>query len=256
MKKILLLLALLPFLKSCLSQNTATTIKGNHALVTLPADYNKQSKQLYPVIIFFPGKYAFSKDTVQLSLHGPHKFIKDNIPFTFNINGKQEQPIIISVQIEVYVNPKQVDKIVDYITAHYPVDVKRVYAAGISAGCNCWLRYINYSQQYANKIAATVLVSPQPASDQVAEDGSKGYKPKFLANANTKCWILCGTSDSFWKGANLFASAMNKTKSDMAIVTPFKGFGHEGFWDVPFNPTWRSTTNHQSIYEWLLSNSK
>ena len=254
MKQIICSLVAVLIITASHAENIATQFKNCNAYVNLPAEYRDSAKKQYPVILFIPGKGAFGDSMVDLFEHGPHKFINYGDTFEFTVNGKVEKPIVISIQPKDYLHPKLLDAILTQILTTYRIDKKRVYATGISSGCYIWMKYIDYSPQYAARIAGVVLASAQPSYAQVAADGTKGYKPQYFKTYNIKYWGICGTSDGFYMDQKKFAESLKEVNAEGTIFTDFRGFGHDAkVWDVAFDPVWKSSTTGSNIYAWLLA---
>lgn len=231
-------------------QRTTVVYDAHHfdsSWVQLPCSYASSSDtQHYPLLVFFHGIGESGNDgglNVMLTL-GPPKYMADSIRFAFTNANKIYNFIVFCPQdYDGYRTPENVDAILNYIVAHYRVDVRRIYLTGLSAGARNCLNYVTDKQAYANRIAAIVPMS------SIVMDATHTSHFDYVANANVHTRIFIGTSDASNLSNNQsYANAINALSPGLAELTTYAG-GH-CCWNGPYS------TNHDfynpNIYEWML----
>ena len=240
----MLFLVLLFWNLTAFTQQFLTTIAGWNAYVHLPDDYNSNPQLKYPLIVFWPGVDEVGTDPTKLLIHGPSKFINDGWNGHVTVNGKTEKPIIISVQpTTAWPVIPLVNTRLDSIILRWRVDVNRMYFTGLSHGGWITNSFVNHSVDYSKKLAATVGMSAVLPVNPYSQ-----YK--WYAEAGGKTWQFEGNSDL--RGNNKITDTMNKYVPGSGRYTLYSG-GH-CCWNTFYNPSW--TENGQSVYQFLLSNSK
>lgn len=145
-------------------------IKGLMRL--LPADYNSNPTQKYPVIIYFHGREARGEGTqddlckiiTDVSTSLPNQIEANAFPTTVTTGGQTYSYIILMPQYNEYSDsdPHYADEIeafIDYAVANYRIDPTRIYLTGMSSGANNALDYVSSSTARAQRIAAVSLSS-------------------------------------------------------------------------------------------------
>jgi predicted peptidase len=235
-------------------QRTLVKLDAHHAdsaLLQLPHAYNVATNtEKYPLLIFFNGVYEGSDygNLNKLLKLGPPKFMADSLRFVFKVGGKKERLIVLCPQSERgFRTPKTTNQIIDYMIAHYRVDVKRIYLTGLSAGATSLFRYITHKQEFANRIAAVVPMSTTYI------DSTHHAQLHFINDANVHTYMFCGNKDKRYLRVNQsYANAINKRTPGLAQLTLYNG-AHKSW-----NPMY--SIGHKfydpNMYEWLLQFSK
>ncbi len=236
---------------------SATTIAGYNAIVHLPGDYGQTGTKQYPLILFFPGlSEAGTGNVYDLLSYGPSAFIAAGNPMEFNVNGVVEKPIVISVQTGQWPQPSIINTILSNITSQYRVDSARIYLTGLSMGGWTVDTYVSENETYANKIAAVVAVQPAGMDNPVSQMST-------FASAGGKWWGIRGINDVWGTEVPTIVTNMNSLSPGSARGTTVAS-GQPGSthccWNTFYDPvTWATNSSNsysESIYEWMLKQSK
>jgi len=116
----------------------------------LPKSYDPNSNKKYPVVLFLHGLGEKGNGESELP-----KLLRTGVPKLLK-NGKHFEAIIISPQSKGgWFTEQAFLKLYNYITSHYPVDTKRFYVTGLSAGGGGTWIALDY---HSDKIAAVVPI--------------------------------------------------------------------------------------------------
>jgi len=218
----------------------------------LPQGYGTGKK--FPLILFFHGMGELGNGTTQLSTvlrNGPPKLISNGtFPKTFTVNGSTYSFIVISPQFVDWPTNTDVQSVLDYVVAHYDVDVSRIYLTGLSMGGAPTYEYPGFSSTYANRIAAIVPIAAAsyPSLDRI----------KILAAANMPVWAMQNSGDpklpvSYTQDyVNKFNACVPKP-TPAAKMTIFNANDHGG-WATGYDPNYRE--DGKNVYEWMLQYSR
>ncbi|MEX0636793.1 MAG: hypothetical protein WD135_08495, partial [Ferruginibacter sp.] len=185
------------------AQQFLTKIDGWNAYVYLPAEYHDSVQKNYPLIIFIPGLGEVGTNASKLLVNGPAKFIAAGASMEFNVNGKVEKPIVISIQpIDPWApNPFVLNRKVDSIIARWRIDLHRISGTGLSMGGQTWQNYVNTGNTtLTNRLASIVSMSAP-----VPDNGVASMKNFVIAGG--KWWGFEGTSD--YRGMDLIRDVIN-----------------------------------------------
>ena len=108
-------------------QATVTKRVGAKYLVFLPRGFGKDTKRLWPTILFLHGSGERGDDLAKVKVNGPPKFLDRRPDFPF---------IVLSPQApdDGDWNPDVLNALLDDALTRYPVDPDRIYLTGISMG--------------------------------------------------------------------------------------------------------------------------
>jgi hypothetical protein len=228
------------------AQQFLTKIDGWNAYVHLPAEYADSSHKNYPLIIFVPGIGEVGTNPSKLLLNGPAKFIAAGASMEFNVNGKIEKPIVISIQpIDPWApNPFVVNRKVDSILARWRIDPQRISGTGLSMGGQTWQNFVNTGNAVLTNRLASIVAMSAPGPD----NGVNGMK-NFVINGG-KWWGFEGTTD--YRGMDQIRDVMNSNVPGSARYFQYVG-GH-CCWNTWYVPTWNE--NGESIYTWMLKQKR
>jgi predicted alpha/beta-fold hydrolase len=128
----------------------------------VPQGYPEPNKK-YPLMIFLHGQgEAGPGTTASLPLvlrNGPPKLISEGtFPASFTVNSVNYKIIVISPQFTVWPTEDDLDNVINYLIANYPVDINRVYLTGLSMGGGTVWNYSGNDINHANRVAAIVPV--------------------------------------------------------------------------------------------------
>lgn len=150
--------------------NFAQTLTAKPGVVTcpisngyyeyLPEGYWNNPDETFPLIVFTPGLGELGNGTSDLwkvlSYGTPQQIAAGNFPNSFSVNGQNFKFIVITPQFNANPWIGHFNTFLDYVVAHYKVDINRIYLSGFSmGGGTCWA-YAGENSTYANRIAAIV----------------------------------------------------------------------------------------------------
>jgi dienelactone hydrolase len=138
-----------------------------------------------------------------------------------------------------------VDSVLNYVIAHYPVDLHRIYLTGFSmGGGSCW-DYAGSLPAFANRIAALLPVSGSGTPDTV--------KTRIMAAANLPVWATHNDSDKTVPVTTTltYIGYINRIPAPKpaAKKTIFRSTSHNA-WAATYKPTFRE--NGMNVFEWML----
>lgn len=217
-----------------------TTIASWNAYVHLPNDYVDSPSKQYPVIVFISGVGEVGTDPSKMLVYGPGKYIAEGHNMVFNVNGKLEKPIVISLQPPTgWPQPATINTRIDSILARWRIDPGRLYLTGLSMGGWTFDNYICGSPTYGRRPAAIVSMSAPDPDNPLSN-------LKYYALNGGKWWGFEGTLD--YRKMDITRDSLNAAVPGSARYTQYVG-GH-CCWNTWYNPAWQE--NGESIYTWML----
>lgn len=194
----------------------------------LPQDFDPDSDEKYPLLIFLHGLGENGNGENELSRvirSGPPKYVE---------NGEHFQGIIISPQ---HANDhwsgcfthQEVKPIYDYLVANYPVDTNQVNLTGLSCGA---IGGFGVLQQYPELFQKALFIAGN--GNNFANE-----HPDFLTTYDTKLWIVHGLDDNTvgaWGSINP-ASALDGIDYDIPSTDFNKEFNGTEWVDFTAMPT-------------------
>lgn len=219
----------------------------------LPADYPTATSKKYPTIIYIHGGASFGNGSTasllaMANVEGVPLYIaKGQFPTSIvTPYGDTASFIAISPQfMRMPSTPQDVKGVIDYVLAHYRVDLNRLYLTGYSLGGNAvWQAPFNLAQ--AQRLAAIVPVAGynNPYYDTTAQ---------FIAGANVAVMAIHSTADMqaliAWS-VNMVAKINSYNPATPAILARLTTQSHDSTVTAAYNPSYRPFG--KNIYEWML----
>ncbi|MFT3980763.1 MAG: T9SS type A sorting domain-containing protein [Ferruginibacter sp.] len=216
----------------------------------LPEGY-PTSMSKYPLMIFVHGLGEVGDGTTTtlpyVLRNGPPKLINEgSFPTSFTSNGQTFRFIILSPQFTWFPSVNDIENVINYAIANYPVDINRVYLTGLSMGGAATWYYPGGNTYYANRLAAIVPVCG-------ATDPYTSYANNIAAT-NLPVWATHNSGDPQVNVSvtNTLIDLINNRPSPpnpLAKKTIFNVNGHDA-WTQTYSPSFRE--NGMNVYEWML----
>lgn len=197
-------------------------------LLYLPKDYNPQSAERWPLVLFLHGAGERGDDISRLGYHGLPRLVNEGQDFPFILVSPQcpwgnhwSTPAIV----------KALAALLDDFEREYTVDPDRVYATGLSMGSyGTWEIALAYPQRFA------AIVPICGAEQTIDRMGTIRHLP---------VWAFHGDKDDTvpLKEAEKTVNALKASGGNVKL-TIYPGVGHNS-WDL--------TYADPELYRWLLS---
>ncbi|MBC7934168.1 MAG: T9SS type A sorting domain-containing protein [Rhizobacter sp.] len=218
----------------------------------VPEGYPEPNKK-YPLLIFLHGLGETGPGTAAslpaVLRNGPPKLINEGkFPKSFTVNNVNYKFLVISPQFNEWPTENDVDNIIDYLIAHYPVDINRVYLTGLSMGGGTVWNYSGNDISHATRVAGIVPVC------------GAGYPyqshARTMASANLPVWAthnsIDGTVPPYYTidYVNLINTAPvppNPLAKKTIFTVPSNN--HDA-WSRTYDTSFRE--NGLNVYEWML----
>jgi dienelactone hydrolase len=216
----------------------------------LPQGYDSSSSTKFPVIICFHGNSERGLgDSAGLSIllaRGLTKYIyQGKFPVSFTVNGQTFKFIVIAPQFSPRPLVSDAENVINYVIAHYRVDLTRIYMTGFSMGGGLTWDYSGTSTINANRLAAIVPIAGSGTPDT--------FKCRAIATANLPVWATHNTGDPTVPVSNTitYVNGINQAPAPnpFAKMTLFLVNAHNA-WDHTYDPTFKE--NNMNVYEWML----
>lgn len=207
-------------------QTAQTFVQQTQFLLSLPEGYFDDTIKKWPLLIFLHGSGERGLDVEKVKTHGPPKLIDAGKKFPF---------IVVSPQaVKPYSwEPDNVFHLIRFIKNAYHIDNDKVYLTGLSmGGFGTWATAMKYPQEFAAIIP------------------------------------ICGGGDTAdaWKLRHIpircFHGALDKSvpvERDAEMVNAVKKYNGDVLFTVypdADHNSWERTYNQDSLYYWLLKQSK
>ena len=125
-----------------LRRRVTTTVTSRY-LLSLPADYNKQPKKKWPLVLFLHGAGERGDNLELVKVHGPPKLIEQGQQFPFIVVAPQ-------CPADAWWQPEKLAALLDDVERRYRVDKRRIYVTGISmGGFGTWLLALSCPRRFA-----------------------------------------------------------------------------------------------------------
>ena len=194
-------------------------------LLYLPADYEKDAKKRWPLIMFLHGAGERGDNLNLVKKHGPPKMIAEGKSFDFIVVSPQcPNDLWWPEQTDILIN------LLDEIENKYRVDTDRVYLTGLSmGGFGTWMLAEKFPQHFA-------AIAPICG-------GSERYAASRLKKVPV--WAFHGAKDKTVpvERSQEMVDAVKKAGGD-AKLTIYPEAEHD---------SWTQTYNNPELYEWFLS---
>lgn len=198
-------------------------------LLYLPADYEKDAKKKWPVIMFLHGIGERGDNLELVKKHGPPKLIEQGKDFDFIIISPQcPNDIWWSEQTDVLIT------LLDEIEAKYRVDTDRIYLTGLSmGGFGTWALAIRYQNRFA-------AIAP------ICGGGNRHMALRRLKNVPV--WAFHGAKDD--------AVLVEESKVMVDAVNAAGGNAKFTIYPDAKHDSWTQTYDNPQLYEWFLSHKR
>jgi predicted peptidase len=192
-------------------------------LLWLPADYQKNKKEKFPLLIFLHGSGEIGNNIELVKKNGPPSFIEQQPDFPF---------ITVSPQLPhgSRWDVTQLQLLLVNILKTYRVDTTRIYLTGLSlGGFGTWDWACAYPKQFA-------AIAP------VCGGGDVQFADELKS---TPVWAFHGEDDPVVPARRSIemTEAVNK-EGGSAKLTLYPGVGHD---------SWVNAYNDKELYKWMLS---
>lgn len=223
----------------------------------LPEGYDPNNATTYPLILCMTGIGELGNGTSNLPLvvkwGVPHEINIGTFPKSFTVGGEVFRFLVIAPQFIKYPTPtvQDMDDVLNYIVAHYKVDLNRIYITGLSYGGGLSFAYAGASATNAQRIAAIVPVaSPIPDGG----DSTIYARSRVIAANNVPVWATHNRYDSDDTVATTisYINDINQSPAPTpaARITIFSANGHNA-WSRTYNPALKEFGG-LNVYEWML----
>ena len=208
-----------------LHRKVTRTISTRYWLA-LPADYAKQLKKKWPLLLFLHGAGERGDNLELVKVHGPTKLIKQGRQFPF---------IVVAPQCPAndWWRPDMLAALLDDIERQYRVDKRRVYVTGISmGGFGTWALALEFPHRFA-------------AIVPICGGGYWWAAPRIK---HLPVWVFHGKKDRvvpFERSAEMVA-ALRQCGGNVKF-TAYPKADHD---------SWTVTYENPELYKWLLSHTK
>jgi predicted peptidase len=195
-------------------------------LLYLPKDYDKRSKERWPLILFLHGSGERGDDLDKVKTHGPPKLIAQG----------QEMPfIVVSPQCPERGRwePEVLSALLDSVTKKYKVDKDRIYLTGLSmGGFGTW-----------------ALATAEPDRFAAIAPICGGGNPQLASRLkDVPTWVFHGGKDPTVpiKESEDMVAALKAAGGDVKF-TVYPEAGHD---------SWTQAYNDPELYKWFLSHRR
>lgn len=240
--------------------NVTSCSMSNGYYEYLPEGYWNNASETFPMIIFIPGAAECGNGSPEqigrVLMHGPASFITQGTwPGSFIVSGQTYKPIVITPQFINQPSPAVFNDFLNYMAAHYKLDINRVYISGYSmGGAVCW-SYCGSNATYAGRIAGIV-------------PGAGSYSPNAgmantMAASNLPVLAIQNNPDPSvptqytidW--VNMI-NAAPVPPTPLAKMILFNIFGHDltHGWDPNMNAFGQYNFTGRNVWEWMLGNRR
>lgn len=277
--RVAFLMACLFFISQSYSQtrtlkaNTPATDNCNGYYEFLPAGYNDNPNEKFPLILYFHGLGSTGNGSVQslldkivLSGSGtpPWRSWANKMPNTFEVGNKQIKYILITPQFlnEAFLQPeKYIGDFLNYVIAHYKVDLNKIYLAGQSGNAYAVLKFAGSKIENAYKIAAIAVSSVAGNAEQSVAN--------IISAAKIPVWIVASKYEISEEGSDpeKYSKYAQSWYNAIKNATPLPYYlprlqlydddspnHHNGHGDAAFilyNPA--TIVDGKNVYQWLFS---
>jgi predicted esterase len=210
------------------AQQTAQTFtRQTGYLLSLPDGYHDDTAKKWPLLFFLHGSGECGTDIEKVKVNGPPKLVAAGKHFPFIIVSPQAQDADIGWE------PEDLNQLLVYIKQTYRVDDTRIYLTGLSmGGFGTWALAIKHPEEFAGIIPICG-----------GGDSAEAWRLRHIP-----IWCFHGALDNVVPVAR-----------DEQMVTAAKKFNptvkFTVYPDANHN-SWERTYNNDSVYDWLLSQTK
>ncbi len=240
MRKYLLLIMAIGMLIYTAKGQNMESIQGKHQgvvtkevkvryLITLPSEYDENSKELWPMLVFLHGSGERGDHLEMLKVHGPLKHVE---------NGENYNFIILAPQCPVNedFDSETVFSLIQEIAETYKVDKDRIYVTGLSMGGAATWDLAMLHPDYFAAIA--------PVCGYV----NRNYPFKAEALKHLPIWVFHGANDNVvpvHMEANMISALTSHGNNVKFTIYPTAN-----------HDAWTETYSNPAFYEWLLKQKR
>lgn len=195
-------------------------------LLDLPAGYDANQDQKWPLVIFLHGSGESGTDLSLLQRNGLPKLVAEGQHFPF---------ILVSPQAPTdYLLGTQIIEVLDEIALKYRVDTDRVYLTGLSMGGNStWFTALEFPSRFA-------------AIVPIAATGDPGGAARLK---RVPTWYFVGAHDN----------TMNLERAQQMVEAMKAGevpFQFTLYPDASHAQTWEKAYADPALYRWMLAQKR
>jgi predicted esterase len=216
--------SLLATIKSSSQQTAEKYIQETRYLLALPAGYEKDTAQRWPLVLFLHGSGESGTDIEKVKVHGLPKLVGQGKAFPF---------ILVSPQADQGWNSRELMRLLVHLKKVYRVDHDRVYLTGLSmGGYGTW----DLAMAHPDQFAAIVPICG-------GGDATKAWKLR-----NMPIWNFHGAKDNIVLPSESI-KMVNAIKKDNPSIrfTLYPEADHNS-WDAAYG--------NDSLYQWMLSKTR
>ena len=212
-------------------KKTITRTVAINYLLYLPADYGKESKKRWPMILFLHGAGERGDNLDAVKKHGPPKLAAQGKDFPFIIASPQ------CPTDDWWTNLTMLDALtalLDDVAANYRVDSDRIYLTGLSmGGFGTW----ELATAYPKRFAAIAPICGR----------GKPFMARRIKDIPT--WVFHGAKDNTvpLKESEDMVAALKKAQAPEVKFTVYPDAGHD---------SWTATYDNPELYEWFLQHTR
>ena len=215
---------------------------GAGYLLYLPENYEANSQQVWPLILFLCGTGERGENIFLLGKNGPFQMIREqgSLPF-----------IVVAPMLHVSKDFRSfpetyLDGVLAEVQANYRVDPKRIYLTGLSMGGEATYRFALHRPE------TFAAIAPLAAFDAKYNPGAvqEGFQPFTVSMERIKdvpVWAIHGADDTI-----VPLAAAQKT-----VDTLQQAGGNVRFTILPNHDhdVWTDTYTNPEFYQWLLEHA-
>lgn len=207
-------------------QTPQTFVQETHYLLSLPEGYEADSSKKWPLVIFLHGSGESGNDLEKVKLHGPPQLVEQGKKFPFILVSPQAPP-------QTGWPPETVFRLLQHIKQTQRVDPQKVYLTGLSmGGYGTWALAIEHPEEFA-------AIAPVCGGG----DSSKAWKLR-----NIPIWCFHGAKDDVVPPGNSERMVKAASRLNNAVKFTLYPEANHNSWDL--------TYNNDSLYTWLLAQTK
>lgn len=192
-------------------------------LLALPAGYDRNPHQRWPLLIFLHGMGQRGTDLERVHLHGPPRLVDEGRRFPF---------ILISPQCpeDEWWNLSGIEAFIAAMIAQYHVDPDRVYLTGMSmGGYGVWSLALRHPERYA-------AIAPICGAGE----------PKWAARLrNLPVWAFHGAKDH--------TVPVKDSREMIDAITAAGGHPRLTIYPEAGHDAWTAAYANDELYTWLLA---
>jgi predicted peptidase len=204
-------------------------------LLYLPKDYEAQSGQRWPLMLFLHGAGERGTNLSLVSTHGPPKLVKQGTHFPFIVVSPQCPPG------QRWDNDALL-ALLDDVIARHRVDTNRIYLTGLSmGGFGTWSLATRYPERFA-------AVAPICGGGEVIDVKLAG-RGKAEALKTLGVWAFHGAKDPVvaLEESQRMVAAFKKAGCREVELTVYPEASHD---------SWTEAYNNPKLFEWFLKHSR